>query len=86
MSNIVIQKMIEYFGTDIRRINHALKVYGFSTCIADSEGLTENELLIIHIASILHVIGIKEAEKKIQFQHWTLSGNRRTSSCLRASC
>lgn len=56
--------MIEYFGTDIRRINHALKVYGFSTCIAGREGLSENELLIIDIASILHDIGIKEAEKK----------------------
>ncbi len=56
--------MIKYFGTDTRRINHALKVYGFATCIADREGLTDNELLIVDIAAIIHDIGIKEAEKK----------------------
>lgn len=56
--------MIEYFGTDIRRINHALKVYGFASCIAGCEGLTDNELLIVDIAAILHDIGIKEAERK----------------------
>jgi len=27
----VILKMIIYFGNDIKRINHALKVYGFVT-------------------------------------------------------
>ncbi len=56
--------MIEYFGTDIRRINHALKVYGFASCIARRENLSANEILIIDMVGILHDIGIKEAEKK----------------------
>jgi len=56
--------MIEYFGTDIPRINHALKVYGFASCIAQREELPEQELLIVDLAAILHDIGIKVAEKK----------------------
>ena len=60
----IIEKMTKYFGKDIGRINHALKVYGFANCIARRELSAENEILIIDIASILHDIGIKEAEKK----------------------
>ena len=64
MTNKVLEKMIEYFGADTQRINHALKVYSFSGCIARSEMLSEEELLIIDVSAILHDIGIKEAEKK----------------------
>lgn len=64
MTDRVVQKMIEYFGADIRRINHALKVYGFASCIARRERMSEKELLIVDISAILHDIGIKEAEKK----------------------
>lgn len=64
MSNVVLQKMVEYFGADTRRINHALKVYSFASCIARSENLSEEELLIVDVSAILHDIGIKEAERK----------------------
>lgn len=60
----VIEKMISYFGDDVRRINHALKVYGFAVCIAGRESLTEKEKIFVEVAAILHDIGIKEAEKK----------------------
>ncbi|NLM67345.1 MAG: HD domain-containing protein [Enterococcus sp.] len=60
----IIEKMIRYFGTDVRRINHALKVFGFASCIARKEKLTDNEILIVDIVAILHDIGILEAEKK----------------------
>lgn len=56
--------MIRYFGDDTRRINHALKVYGFASCISGRENLSEKEKNIIEIAAILHDIGIKQAEKK----------------------
>ncbi len=56
--------MINYFGHDVRRINHALKVYGFASCIARRENLTDNEVLIVEVTAILHDIGIVEAEKK----------------------
>jgi HD superfamily phosphodiesterase len=64
ITDILIEKMIRYFETDVSRINHALKVYGFATCIAQRENLSANELLIVDIAAILHDIGIKEAELK----------------------
>ncbi|OBR91358.1 MULTISPECIES: HD domain-containing protein [Clostridium] len=60
----VTKKMILYFGNDIKRINHALKVYGFSKTIGQLEGLNNNEMLILELASILHDIGIKESERK----------------------
>jgi hypothetical protein len=56
--------MIEYFGTDVPRINHALKVFSFASTIAMQERLSENDLQIVQIASILHDIGIKNAEAK----------------------
>ncbi|MCF8357712.1 MAG: HD domain-containing protein [Prolixibacteraceae bacterium] len=60
----ILGKMILYYGEDVRRINHALKVYGFARCIARQEKLSEKEILIVEIASVLHDIGIKEAERK----------------------
>jgi hypothetical protein len=64
MTANAIQKMILYFENDIKRINHALKVYAFSNCIARSENLSDNVTLITDIAAVMHDIGIKEAEKK----------------------
>jgi HD superfamily phosphodiesterase len=61
---VIIEEMINYFAKDIKRINHALKVYGFASCIARSELTTDKEILIVDLAAILHDIGIKEAEKK----------------------
>ncbi|HPR31839.1 MAG TPA: HD domain-containing protein [Prolixibacteraceae bacterium] len=62
----VMQKMIFYFGDDIRRINHALKVYGFARCLAGLEGLDQEQIRVVEIAALLHDIGIKEAERKYQ--------------------
>jgi hypothetical protein len=56
--------MVDYFGTDVRRINHALKVYGFASLIARKEDLSNLELEIIDLASILHDIGIPVSEQK----------------------
>ncbi|HOJ79087.1 MAG TPA: HD domain-containing protein [Bacillota bacterium] len=59
----IIKKMIIYFGNDVRRINHALKVFGFAKTIAALEGIQGEQLLTILIAAILHDIGIKKAEQ-----------------------
>jgi len=56
--------MIQYFGQDVRRINHALKVYGFAGCIARGENMIAQEVFVVELAAILHDIGIKQAEKK----------------------
>ncbi|OQY09911.1 MAG: HD family phosphohydrolase [Fusobacteriia bacterium 4572_132] len=56
--------MIEYFGNDVRRINHAIKVYTIAKNMGEMEKVAEENLLIIEIASILHDIGIKISEEK----------------------
>jgi uncharacterized protein len=64
MTTAITQKMINYFGTDVRRINHALKVHAFARHIAMSEGLNEDALFIVETVALLHDIGIKVAEEK----------------------
>ncbi|MBC2582354.1 HD domain-containing protein [Clostridium sp. DJ247] len=67
MNNLVdsiISKMILYFGKDVRRINHALKVYSLAKNIGAIEGLSGEEKIILDAAAVLHDIGIKESEKK----------------------
>lgn len=60
----VMQKMILFFDGDIKRINHALKVYGFAKSIGELEGLSDEEQLILDVSAILHDIGIKPSEEK----------------------
>ncbi|URZ08708.1 HD domain-containing protein [Clostridium felsineum] len=60
----VIKEIILYFDGDVRRINHALKVYSFSKTIGELEKLPADDFKILEVAAILHDIGIKESEKK----------------------
>ena len=60
----ILNKMIGYFGQDAKRINHALKVYGFARAIAGGESVSGRQGTILELAAILHDIGIKEAERK----------------------
>ncbi|MCD1656090.1 HD domain-containing protein [Treponema zuelzerae] len=62
--NNIILSMINYNSPDVKRINHALKVFQFSEIIANLEEVTVNELTVIKICGILHDIGIHEAEIK----------------------
>lgn len=64
MVDVVIKKMINYFRGDIKRINHALKVYGFAGCIAGGENLSDKEIKVINLAAVLHDIGIVNAQTK----------------------
>jgi len=58
--------MIDYFGPDVRRINHALKVNSFARLIGQKVGVTADVLEIIDLSSILHDIGIPVSEQKYQ--------------------
>lgn len=60
----LMKKMIEYFQTDVRRINHALKVLDFAQIISEDQSLDKKTKEIIIYTAILHDIGINEAEKK----------------------
>jgi putative nucleotidyltransferase with HDIG domain len=53
--------MKKYFGTDFKRVNHALKVARYAEQILKMEG---GNPLVIMGAAYLHDIGIHEAEKK----------------------
>lgn len=66
LSGVVALKMVHYFGNDVRRINHALKVHGLVRTIAGLEKLSLPKLTVLEIAALLHDIGIKEAERKYQ--------------------
>jgi hypothetical protein len=60
----VLGIMINYNGTDVKRINHAIKVFTFAHYIGVKENCSLEEQTIIDVASILHDIGIHEAERK----------------------
>lgn len=60
----VIKKMIAYFDGDIKRINHALKVYSFAKSIGEIEQLPVESQEILELSAVLHDIGIKESERK----------------------
>lgn len=60
----IIEAMIEYYGTDIRRINHFLKVFSFAKTIGEGENLDDKSLDIVEATAVLHDIGIKLSEEK----------------------
>jgi hypothetical protein len=60
----VMERMIRYFGQDVRRINHALKVYDFAFLISSLEDADIRSRGIIGYTALLHDIGIHEAERK----------------------
>jgi HD superfamily phosphodiesterase len=57
----LISEMEKVFGTDKRRINHALAVLDYAEQIQAQEG---GDPLVVKAAAILHDIGILEAERK----------------------
>ncbi len=57
----VAVEMRKYFGTDLKRINHAVRVAGFAQEIGKKE---KANLAVVLCAAYLHDIGIKNAEKK----------------------
>jgi len=53
--------MRAYFGSDQRRIDHALRVTGYAEEILKIE---KGDRLVVVAAALLHDIGIREAERK----------------------
>ena len=60
----VIDAMIEYFCTDLRRINHFLKVFSFAKTIGEGEKLDADSQNLVEVSAIVHDIGIKQSELK----------------------
>ena len=70
MINSVIEKMIFYNQNDVKRINHSLKVLGYSQVILKGEKLDEKSIKIILYTAVLHDIGIKESIRKYNSSAW----------------
>ncbi len=70
MFQLPIAEMIEIFGNDKKRIDHAVKVYGYASAISELESLDPETGEIIAITAILHDIGIKECERKFNTSAW----------------
>lgn len=61
LSGSIEAAMKAYFGSDQRRIDHALRVTGFAGEILKIE---RGDRLVVVAAALLHDIGIREAERK----------------------
>ncbi len=57
----LVEAMREYFGSDQKRVNHALKVIQYVEEILAKEG---GDYDVVIAAAVLHDIGIHEAERK----------------------
>lgn len=62
--DMYIEELRKHFGTDTRRINHALQVLHYAELIMEGEGVDEASRKIITITALLHDVGIKAAEEK----------------------
>lgn len=60
---LVINKMIEYYQNDAKRINHFLKVFSFCKAIGCGEKLDEETQYTVELSGIVHDIGIKISEE-----------------------
>ena len=57
----IAKLLVEFFGNDYRRINHALEVLKYAEKIRDDGQECDYEILVA--ASLLHDIGIKRSEE-----------------------
>ena len=60
----LIEKMMEYYAGDPKRVQHFLKVYEFAKLIGEAESLDSETMHILRTAAIVHDIGIKISEEK----------------------
>jgi len=62
--NALLMRMTEYFAGDTARIQHFMKVYGYSKMMGELEELEGEEQVILEAAAIVHDIGIRVSEEK----------------------
>ncbi|MBP2638592.1 MAG: hypothetical protein H6Q72_4499 [Firmicutes bacterium] len=59
-----ILELRDHFGSDERRINHALKVLAVAEIIMDGEQVGDAICDVVTVTALLHDVGIKVAEQK----------------------
>ena len=57
----IVKLLVDYFGNDFRRINHALEVLRHAEILAENRENRDAEVLIA--SALLHDIGIKKSEE-----------------------
>ena len=62
--SVLINEMIKYYASDVRRINHFMKVYSFAKTIGEMEKVDCLNQEVLEIVAIVHDIGIKLSEQK----------------------
>ena len=62
--SVLINEMIKYYASDVKRINHFMKVYSFAKTIGEMEKVDCLNQEVLDIAAIVHDIGIKPAWEK----------------------
>ena len=63
----VVKLMVDYFGTDFRRITHALEVLGHAEIIMGNGDDCDYEVLVA--SALLHDIGIKQSEEALGYNN-----------------
>lgn len=61
---MLIEKMIEYYTGDPKRIQHFLKVHAFAKLIGELEQVDEVTQFYLESAALVHDIGIRKAEEQ----------------------
>lgn len=63
----VVKQLVDYFGSDFRRITHALEVLRHAERLMESSPGSDSEVLIA--VSLLHDVGIKESEARLGYNN-----------------
>lgn len=63
----VVKALVDYFGTDFRRITHALEVLKHAERIGENATGSDPDILIA--AALLHDIGIKRSEETLGYNN-----------------
>ena len=63
----IVKLLVDYFGSDFRRITHALEVLRFAEYLAEKETGYDEDVLIA--SALLHDIGIKRSEEELGYNN-----------------
>jgi HD superfamily phosphodiesterase len=63
----ITKLLVDYFGSDFRRITHALDVLKYAEKIAEGTDGCDYEILVA--SSLLHDVGIKPSEEKLGYNN-----------------
>lgn len=59
-----VEKMIDFYGGNLRDINHFLKVYAFAKAIGEQEGLDREAQETLELAAVVHDIACPLCREK----------------------